>query len=109
MSALQPSDIAIIGLSCRFPGAATAEEYWKNLCEGVESITFFSDQELVAANVDPSLVVNPSYVKAAPTLQDVEMFDASFFDCSPKRRGIDGPAASLVPRSMLGNIRKRGL
>jgi len=30
------TDIAIIGLSCRFPGAATAAEYWKNLCEGVE-------------------------------------------------------------------------
>ena len=37
----QNVDIAIIGLSCRFPGAATAEEFWKNLCDGVESITFF--------------------------------------------------------------------
>ena len=34
-------DIAIIGLSCRFPGAATAAEYWKNLCEGVEFSQLF--------------------------------------------------------------------
>ena len=34
-------DIAIIGLSCRLPGAATAEEYWNNLCDGVESVSFF--------------------------------------------------------------------
>ena len=33
-------DIAIVGLSCRFPGAATAEEYWKNLCDGVEFYRF---------------------------------------------------------------------
>src|SRR6476620_3435340 len=77
-------DIAIIGLSCRLPGAATTEEYWKNLCDGVESVNFFSDQELVAAGVDPSLVANPNYVKAAPILRDVEMFDASFFGYSPK-------------------------
>src|SRR5690348_10742747 len=77
-------DIAIIGLSCRFPGAATAEEYWNNLCDGVESITFFSDQELVQAGVAPALVANPNYVKAAPVLRDVEMFDAGFFGYSPK-------------------------
>jgi acyl transferase domain-containing protein len=39
-------DIAIIGLSCRFPGAATAEEFWTNLCHGVESITFFPIKNL---------------------------------------------------------------
>ena len=73
------SEIAIIGLACRFPGATTPEAYWKNLCQGIESITFFSEQELVAAGVDPSLVANPNYVKAAPILRDVEMFDAGFF------------------------------
>ena len=45
----QNIDIAIIGLSCRFPGAATAEEFWNNLCEGVESITVLSNDELIAA------------------------------------------------------------
>ena len=77
-------DIAIIGMSCRLPGAASAEEYWTNLCEGVESVTFFSDQELLAAGVDPALVADPNYVKAAPMLRDVETFDASFFGYSPK-------------------------
>jgi len=95
MSAPRRNDIAIIGLSCRFPGAATAEEYWKNLCDGVESITFFSDQELVAANVDPSLVGNSSYVKAAPMLRDVEMFDASFFGYSPKDAALMDPQHRL--------------
>ena len=50
-TSLRDVDIAIIGLSCRLPGAATTEEYWKNLCDGVESVNFFSDQELVAAGV----------------------------------------------------------
>ena len=88
-------DLAIIGLSCRFPGAATAEEYWKNLCGGVESITFFSDQELIAAGVDPTLVANPRYVKAAPMLRDVEMFDESFFGYSPKDAALMDPQHRL--------------
>ena len=95
MSALRPNDIAIIGLSCRFPGAATAEEYWKNLCDGVESVTFFSDQELIANGIDPSLVANPTYVKAAAMLRDVEMFDASFFGYSPKEAALMDPQHRL--------------
>jgi acyl transferase domain-containing protein/surfactin synthase thioesterase subunit/acyl carrier protein len=88
-------DIAIIGLSCRLPGAATAEEFWNNLCDGVESIAFFSNQELVGAGVDPSLVANPNYVKAAPVLRDVEMFDAAFFGYSPKDAALMDPQQRL--------------
>src|SRR6266480_5199878 len=88
-------DIAIIGLSCRLPGAATAEEFWTNLCRGVESITFFSNQELVSAGVAPSLVANSDYVKAAPMLRDVEMFDAAFFGYSPKDAALMDPQQRL--------------
>jgi len=95
MSSRRRNDIAIIGLSCRLPGAATAEEYWRNLCDGVESVTFFSDHELVAANVDPSLVANPGYVKAAPMLRDVDMFDAPFFGYSPKDAALMDPQHRL--------------
>jgi acyl transferase domain-containing protein/surfactin synthase thioesterase subunit/acyl carrier protein len=88
-------DIAIIGLSCRLPGAATAEEFWTNLCKGVESITFFSDQELLSAGVPASLIANSNYVKAAPTLRDVEMFDATFFGFSPKDAALLDPQQRL--------------
>jgi len=89
------SDIAIVGLSCRLPGASTPEEYWQNLCQGIESITFFSDQELAAAGADPSLISNPNYVKAAPMLRDVEMFDAPFFGYSPKDATMMDPQHRL--------------
>ena len=41
-------DIAIVGMSCRFPGACNLEEFWKNLAAGVESITRLSDEEIAA-------------------------------------------------------------
>ena len=47
-------DIAIIGLSCRFPGAATADQYWKNLCAGAEvSSPSFPINNSSRAGVDP--------------------------------------------------------
>ena len=40
------SDVAIIGLACRFPGARDADQFWQNLENGLESVAFFSDEEL---------------------------------------------------------------
>jgi acyl transferase domain-containing protein/surfactin synthase thioesterase subunit/acyl carrier protein len=90
------TDVAIIGLAGRFPGADSAEEYWRNLCDGVESITFFSDRELLDAGVDPALIANPNYVKAAPTLRDVEMFDAAFFGFAPKDAALMDPQQRIL-------------
>jgi acyl transferase domain-containing protein len=36
-----PGAVAIIGMACRFPGAPDIATFWRNLCDGVESITRF--------------------------------------------------------------------
>ncbi|MBW4617158.1 MAG: acyltransferase domain-containing protein [Desmonostoc vinosum HA7617-LM4] len=77
-------DIAIIAMSGRFPGSNSIEQFWQNIRDGVESIHFFSDEELLAAGVKPERLNNPNYVKASGTPSDIDMFDASFFGCSPK-------------------------
>lgn len=75
----QESAIAVIGMACRFPGADTIEKFWENLCDGRESTTSFTDQELLDAGIDPVLFGNPCYVKAGQILPEVEMFDADYF------------------------------
>ncbi|MEM7353001.1 MAG: type I polyketide synthase, partial [Acidobacteriota bacterium] len=74
--------IAVVGMACRFPGADSVEAYWRNLRDGVESITFFDDDQLSA--VDPQLLDDPAYVKARPVLDDAECFDAALFGYSPR-------------------------
>ena len=76
-------DIAIIGMAGRWPGARTLDEFWRNLAEGVESITRFSDEELLQAGVSRSLLGDRNYVKAAPVLEEPGYFDAAFFGFSP--------------------------
>jgi acyl transferase domain-containing protein/surfactin synthase thioesterase subunit len=77
-------DIAIIAMSGRFPGSNNIEQFWQNIRDGVESIRFFSEEELLAAGVKPERFNNPNYVRASGTPSDIDMFDASFFGCSPK-------------------------
>ncbi|MDH3599288.1 MAG: polyketide synthase, partial [Candidatus Tectomicrobia bacterium] len=83
--------IAVIGMACRFPGAKTVEEFWQNLCDGVESIAFFSDDDLLAVGVDPALFHDPNYVKANGVLADIDQFDASFFGYSPREAEVMDP------------------
>src|SRR6267378_2707325 len=76
-------DIAIVGMSCRLPGAQNLDEFWRNLAGGIESITRFSDQEILESGVLTSYLSNPSYVKAGPILEEPGGFDAGFFGYSP--------------------------
>jgi len=88
-------EIAIIGMAGRFPGARNIEEYWRNLVGGVESITTFTREELEAAGEDPALVAHPDYVPVARVVEDIEMFDASFFGYSPREAEILDPQQRL--------------
>src|ERR671915_376260 len=85
-----PDAIAVVGMSGRFPGAAGVNEFWRALRDGVEAISFFSDEELLAAGVEASALKDPNYVRAAGVLEDIEFFDASFFGYSPREaEGMD--------------------
>jgi acyl transferase domain-containing protein/surfactin synthase thioesterase subunit len=88
--------VAIVGVACRFPGAADHLAFWRNLREGVESITALSDQDLLAAGVPAALLDDPSYVKAAALLPDIDRFDAAFFEYSPEEARLMDPQQRLL-------------
>ncbi|MFT4101594.1 MAG: condensation domain-containing protein [Burkholderiaceae bacterium] len=77
-------EIAIIGMAGRFPGAADVDAFWRNLCEGVESVRTYTDEELLARGVPAELVADPDYVKTAVAFEGAELFDAAFFGYSPR-------------------------
>jgi acyl transferase domain-containing protein len=85
------SGIAIVGLACRFPGAVNADEFWRNLCAGVESLAPLSDAELRSAGVPEPLRRDPAYVKAGGVLRDHDRFDAGLFQISPREAALMDP------------------
>lgn len=89
-------DVAIIGMSGRFPGAHNLGEFWNNLRNGVESVTFFSEKELSNAGLPSSILKNPDFVNAGGLLDDVELFDASFFSLTPREAETLDPQQRLL-------------
>ncbi|HEV2736259.1 MAG TPA: polyketide synthase, partial [Longimicrobiaceae bacterium] len=87
--------VAVVGMAGRFPGAATVEEFWRNLRAGVESIDFFTPEELEEAGTPSEAARHPRYVAAHGTLDRVEWFDAAFFGFSPREAEIMDPQVRL--------------
>ncbi|NOH71943.1 acyltransferase domain-containing protein [Vibrio pectenicida] len=88
---LRDKDIAIIGMSGRFPGAEDISTFWSNLAEGLETITTFSEQELRESGVDEELIASSHYIPRRGILGNAEYFDAHFFDITPRDAEIMDP------------------
>lgn len=87
--------IAVVGMAVRLPGAKDVDQFWRNLRDGVESVKFFSDEELAAEGIPEYLLRNPKYVKAGATLDDIEMFDAPFFGIQRREAQLMDPQHRL--------------
>ncbi|MPZ81183.1 MAG: SDR family oxidoreductase [Actinophytocola sp.] len=83
--------IAIIGMTGRFPGAPTVDQFWRNLRDGVEAVTTFTEEELLANGVPADIATAPTYVPRRPVLDNVRGFDAGFFGFSPREAEITDP------------------
>nr|WP_121273035.1 polyketide synthase [Pedobacter schmidteae] len=83
-------DVAIIGMSGRFPGANSIDALWDVLKEGKETTRFFSDDEL-DKSIPDALRNNPNYVKARGIIDQAAEFDPAFFGITPKLAELMDP------------------
>jgi len=102
------SEIAIIGMACNFPGAKSIDAFWNNLRNGIDSITNFTDEQLLASGVDPEALHNSNYVNARAVLDDVELFDPTFFGFSPRETECMDPQHRLFLECVWNAIEAAG-
>jgi iturin family lipopeptide synthetase A len=95
MNNYKSTDIAIIGVAGQFPGAKDIGEFWTNIKNGVESISFFSDEELLKEGISKDLINSAHYVKAGSFLKDKHYFDSSFFNYLPEEAKLMDPQIRL--------------
>ena len=91
--------IAIVGIGCRFPGAATdPEAYWKLLHDGVDAIREVPpDRWDIDAYYDPDPDrPGKMYTRMGGFLKEVDKFDAQFFGISPRETAKTDPQQRLA-------------
>ena len=89
--------IAIIGMAGRFPGARDLDQFWQNLCDGVDAIEPFTDEQIKQAGLSVEDVrQDPNYVAAGGILRDPELFDAEFFGYNPQEAKLLDPQHRLL-------------
>ncbi|POD91451.1 polyketide synthase [Pectobacterium odoriferum] len=88
--------IAVVGVSGRFPGSENIDTYWRNLLAGQEGISFFSDEELLAAGVPQTSLKMKNYIKAKGVLADSFAFDADAFSYSARESQYMDPQLRLL-------------
>ncbi len=83
--------IAIVGMAARFPMARTADQFWSNLRDGLECLTFFTPEELIEAGVPEKLVRRPDFIASHGWYEGPGQFDARLFNLSPREAEILDP------------------
>ncbi|TDR93911.1 acyl transferase domain-containing protein [Enterovirga rhinocerotis] len=94
----QPSDVVVVGRSCRLPGAASVEDLWANLLAGRCSIGRVPDDRwALAKHGHPrQREAGKSYVWSAGTIDDVWSFDPSVFGMSPREAEQTDPQQRIL-------------
>lgn len=76
-------DVAIVGMSCRFPGAENLEQFWQNLIDGVDSVVDIPENRWdVDRFYDPDGGPGKMATRQGGFLDDMGQFDAAFFGMS---------------------------
>lgn len=88
--------VAIIGMAGRFPDARDVDTFWENIKNGRESLTVFTDEELLAAGVNPAQLTDPNYVKSGIVLEGLREFDAAYFGFTPREAEVMDPQQRLL-------------
>ena len=84
-------EVAVIGMACRFPGASNYATFWNNLINGVESVRFFSVQELIDRGVKKETIENERFIPAICIPENKDHFDASLFGYTPEEAALMHP------------------
>lgn len=108
MSKYTGLEIAVIGMSGKFPGADNINDFWENLKSGKESIGFFTDEEILNEGEDKSVLENPNYVKANAYVEGKEFFDARFFAYRPDEALLMDPQVRLFHQCVWEAIEDAG-
>src|SRR5690348_2933723 len=91
MSTNYEGKVAIVGMACRLPGARNIREYWANLVKELDTLTNFTEDQLLESGMDPEIIKSPNYVRRRGIIEGAEYFDSEFFGFTPREAELMDP------------------
>jgi acyl transferase domain-containing protein/acyl carrier protein len=86
------TEIAVVGMAGRFPGASGVEALWEVLRKGEEKVARIDLEDWAReTRVHRALLERPDMVPMRPSLEGVELFDAGFFGYTPREAQVLDP------------------
>ncbi|PWR15426.1 acyl transferase [Micromonospora sicca] len=100
--------LAIVGVAARVPGADDVRQFWRNLVDGVESVTSFSREEQLARGAKLAEVDDPGWVSRAPIIDGFDQFDAGLFGMTAREAEVMDPQHRLFLESCYAALQDAG-
>ncbi|MFH8348645.1 thioester reductase domain-containing protein [Streptomyces sp. NPDC018045] len=100
--------VAVVGVGCRFPEAATPEEFWGNLDKGVVSLRDIPGEELRRCGVPAETAAAPGFVARSGRIEDPELFAAEFFGYTPVEAELIDPQQRLFLEACREGLERAG-
>jgi 3-oxoacyl-(acyl-carrier-protein) synthase/surfactin synthase thioesterase subunit/aryl carrier-like protein len=92
------TDIAIIGVACRFPGAPDYETFWNNLASVTTSMKEVPADRWSweAYYGDPAEKNYKTFSRWGGFIEDINKFDAAFFNITPREAELMDPQQRIM-------------
>jgi len=106
------SDIAVVGMACRFPGANYPEEFWGNLINKKDSVCTFPKERIrdircINKKAFEELKYTPC--KIGGYFDRIDLFDHSFFGITPAEAKVMDPSHRIFLEVAVEAIENAGL
>lgn len=102
-------DIAVVGLSGRFPLSKDLTDFYNNLLKGKDFLTRFTNEKLLLRGINSAVLEDPNYVKVGSILEDAFCFDNKLFGIPPSEAELLDPQRRIFLECVFDALFNAGL
>ncbi|MFK7784055.1 MAG: type I polyketide synthase, partial [Crocinitomicaceae bacterium] len=101
-------DIAIVGISGKFPKSEDVHKFWRNLENSEELIDFYTKSELADLHIPQEKIDDPNFVGSSSRIDNPESFDHAFFGYTREEAALMDPQIRVLHEQVWKGLEDAG-